>query len=387
MNIGLNVIGFLPGGFGGTETYFRNLLHYLQEIDHENNYTLLCDMRNIREFPVFNPLFKTRSYHFARPSPGWLVRGLLRATIAVDILKPKIMRAGIDVIHHPFTVANPERLNIPSVLTFHDMQEEFYPQFFTAAELRRRKTTYKASAKEATRIIAISEYTRQCLATKYGIDNDKIDVIYQGCGAEFRILNNPECAEKIRSAYNLKSPFLYYPATTWPHKNHKTLLLALKLMKERYHFDGKLVLTSIVGQPVSEILKEIERLGLGDRVNVLGYIPYADLPYLYNFARLLVFPSLFEGFGIPLVEAMACGCPVVCSNATSIPEVVGEAGVLFNPSSPEEMAAAIWKVWSDDERRQKMRLMGLDRVKFFNWENAAKRTMAVYKKAVEIVTI
>ncbi|MDQ1273025.1 MAG: hypothetical protein QG591_1655 [Planctomycetota bacterium] len=383
MNVGLNVIGFLPGGFGGTETYFRNLLHYVQEIDHENNFTLLCDVQNVREFPLFNTAFKTKSYNFAKPSLNWLVRGLLRATMDIDILCPKIARACIDVIHHPFTVVNPKGLKIPSVLTFHDMQEEFYPHFFTASELRRRKATYKASVKEATRIIAISEYTRQCLVEKYGTNNDKIDVVYEGCGPEFRVLNNPEDAEKIKSKYNLKRPFLYYPATTWPHKNHKTLLLALKLMKERYHFDGELVFTSIVGRPGSEILKEIERLGLGNMVNVLGHIPYAELPYLYNVARLMVFPSLFEGFGIPLVEAMACGCPVVCSNATSIPEVVGDAGVLFNPISPEEMAEAIWSVWSDDERRQKMRLMGLDRVRFFNWEYAAKQTVEVYKKAVD----
>lgn len=383
MNIGLNVIGFLPGGFGGTETYFRNLLHYLQEVDYENNFTLLCDIQNICEFPLFNSLFKIKSYNFARPSLNWLVRGLLRTTVNIDILQPKVARAGIDVIHYPFTIVNPKGLKIPSVLTFHDMQEEFYPHFFTASELRRRKATYKASVKEATRIIAISEYTKYCLVEIYGINNEKIDVIYEGCGPEFRILNIHEGAEKIKLKYGLKKSFLYYPATTWPHKNHKTLLSALKLMKERYHFDGKLILTSIVGQSGSEILKEIKRLGLDDMVNSLGHIPYAELPYLYNLARLLVFPSLFEGFGIPLVEAMACGCPVVCSNMTSIPEVVGDAGVLFNPTSPEEMAETIWSVWNDDEQRQKMRLMGLDRVKFFNWEYAAKQTLAVYKKAVK----
>ncbi len=383
MNIGLNAIGFLPGGFGGTETYFRSLLHYLQGIDHENNFTLLCDVQNVREFPLFNPLFTTKTYHFAKPSLPWLVRGILRAALNVDILLPKLARAGIDVIHHPFTVANPRGLKIPTVLTFHDMQEEFYPHFFTAPELRRRKVAYRASANEATRIIAISEYTRQCLVERYGIKNDKIDVVYEGCGPEFRVLNDPEATERIAAKYNLKSPFLYYPASTWPHKNHKTLLLALKLMRERYRFDGKLVLTSIVGRPGSEILKEIERLGLGDVVHVLRHIPYTELPYLYNLARMLVFPSLFEGFGIPLVEAMACGCPVVCSNVTSIPEVVGDAGVLFNPIAPEEIAEKIWSVWNDEGRRQKMRLMGFERIKLFNWEHAARQTVDVYKKAVK----
>ena len=175
---------------------------------------------------------------------------------------------------------------------------------------------------------------------------------------------------------------MYYPAATWPHKNHKRLLAALKIMKDRYGFDGQLVLSGIAMQANDAVLEEIGRLGLRDDVIVLGYLPHEDLPCLYNLARLMVFPSLFEGFGIPLVEAMACGCPVACSNVTSIPEVVGDAAVTFDPVSVEDMAEKTWALWSNDSLLRDMKTQGLDRVKLFSWDNMARQTIQVYEKAL-----
>jgi glycosyltransferase involved in cell wall biosynthesis len=176
---------------------------------------------------------------------------------------------------------------------------------------------------------------------------------------------------------------LYYPAATLPHKNHKALLAALKLLKDRYRFDGQLVLTGIAMKANSEIMDEIGRLGLKDTVKVLGYLPYEDLPCLYNLAWLMVFPSLFEGFGIPLVEAMACGCPVACSNVTSIPEVIGDAGLTFDPNSVEDLAEKVYLLWTDEEQKKTLRIKGLQRAgsKVFSWENTARETINVYKKA------
>jgi glycosyltransferase involved in cell wall biosynthesis len=176
---------------------------------------------------------------------------------------------------------------------------------------------------------------------------------------------------------------MYYPAATWPHKNHKMFLGALKIMKYRYGFDGQLVLSGIAMQTNNDILKEIIRLGLQEDVVVLGYLPQEDLPCLYNLARMMVFPSLYEGFGIPLVEAMACGCPIACSNVTSIPEVVGDAALTFDPYSVEEMAEKVWRVWNDDVLRQEMNLKGLGRVKRFSWDNMARQTIAVYEKTLK----
>ncbi|MEJ2700142.1 MAG: glycosyltransferase family 1 protein, partial [Desulfuromonadales bacterium] len=219
---------------------------------------------------------------------------------------------------------------------------------------------------------------------KYRVPAGKIDVVYNGYGGEYRVIDDVDELERVRSRYGLERHFLYFPAATWPHKNHRRLLGALRILVDRYRFDGQLVLTGISMKSHGDILKEIERLDLGEQVKILGYLPYAELPYLYNLARLLVFPSLFEGFGLPLVEAMACGCPVVCSDVTAIPEVIGKAGLLFDPTAEEDIAAKIWSAWNDEELRKRLVALGFQRAGLFRWEKAALQTIEVYKKALGI---
>jgi glycosyltransferase involved in cell wall biosynthesis len=381
MRIGLNAISFHPGRMGGMETYFRNLLGQLQGIDRENSYDLFCAERFVGEFQLFNDGFRIRRLNYARPSFNWLLRGLLRNTLNHDILVGKMRRLELDVIHHPFNVLTPPGLKIPSVLTFWDMQHEFFPEFFNSVELRKRRRIYRASAEAATRIIVAAAFTKECLIQKYGIKADNIEVIHTGYGPEYGIIEDEDLFARLRRKYGLTRPFLFYPAATWPHKNHKALLAALKIMREQFSFDGVLVLTGIAMQAHNAICEEIDRLGLGEVVKVLGYVPADELPGLYNLARILVFPSLFEGFGIPLVEAMACGCPVACADATSLPEVIGDAGELFDPCSPEEMADKLWSLWNDEARLGLMRRRGVERANLFNWEQTARKTMDVYKKA------
>lgn len=383
MHIGLNAITLYPGAIGGMETYFRKLAHWLQKIDRTNRYTVIYNEGYTADFPLFNPAFTMKTYRYEKKSFNWYVRGVLRNSLNIDPVRSQFRKLGLDIIHHPFNVLNPVSSGIPSVLTINDIQHEYYPEFFAAGDLRKRKALFKPSAEEAVRIITISDFTRRCVVEKYGIDSGKIDVIHIGCGEEYQPLDNPVGLAMMRKKYGLDQPFMYYPAGSWPHKNHVTLLAALKLLKERRQFDGMLVLTGIAMRAHNEVLSEIEKLGLKDIVKVLGYLPYEELPYLYNLAKIMVFPSLFEGFGIPLVEAMACGCPVVCSNMTSLPEVVGPAGVLFNPLSSEEMAEQIWHVWDDERKQQRMRESGWERVKAFRWEEIARKTLDVYCKAVQ----
>src|SRR3990170_201155 len=382
MEIGLNAINFFPGRMGGIEVYFRNLLLHLQQVDRENRYTVLCVRPNSGEFALSQASFRAKQYDCGRYSPGWLVRGLLRKMVRRDILTSLINRLPIDLIHDPFTTATTEGLKFPSVLTFHDMQHEFFPEFFTDRELRDRVATYKSSAESAVRIIAISEHTKQTLIDVYGIDAGKIDVVYNGCWPEFRVIDDESELAEARGKYGLYRPYLFYPAATWPHKNYRRLFTALRLLKERDGYDGELVLTGIAQARNAEILGEIERSGLTRDVRVLGLIPNAELPFLYNLADMLVFSSLFEGFGIPLVEAMACGCPVVCANATSIPEVVGAAGVMFDPLLPEDIGGKILAVLNSRDQAVRMREAGLARAKSFTWENAAMATVEVYGKAL-----
>jgi glycosyltransferase involved in cell wall biosynthesis len=321
---------------------------------------------------------------YRKSSVKKLLRSILKGATGIDILRAEPNYLNFDVVHHPLSTMKPSWKRFPSVLTFLDMQQEFYPQFFTSVELETRRATSRASASAATRIIAISEHAKKCLEERYEIEADKIDVIYPGYGEEYRVIDDWERVNAIRRKYGLEKPFLYYPAATWPHKNHRLLLFALKLLKERYGFDGELVLTGVAMNTFDTLMSEAVRLGLDGMVRVLGYLPYEELPCLYTLAKLMVFPSLFEGFGIPVVEAMACGCPVACSNATSLPEVIGGAGIMFDPSSQEDMAEKIWQAWIDDGKLELLRQAGLKRVAMFTWKDAARETLDVYKRAAEL---
>lgn len=381
MNIALNAVALAPTRMGGGETYFRNLVASLQDVDASNDYYLICHEQYVKSFQLSNPRFRPLACGYSKPSPLWYLRAALRNVSTVDMLQPFMDRLTVDIIHHPFSILQPMNHTIPSVLTFHDMQHEFFPGNFSPYALRARKRLWRPSAELATRIIAISGHARKCLVERYEIDPDKIDVVYNGCSPQFRKIDNHEILDSVRTRLGLHKPFMYYPAATWPHKNHKRLLAAIRIMKDRYGFDGQLVLSGIAMQANGEVLQEIVRLGLRDHVTLLGYLPNIDLPCLYNLARLMVFPSLYEGFGIPLVESMACACPVACSNVTSIPEVVGDAALTFDPDSAEEMAEQMWSLWSDDAIRQESVSRGLERAKLFRWDTMARQTIKVYEKA------
>lgn len=382
MNIGLNALGLLPGKIGGAETYFRSLVDGLQSEDSDNYYTLLCYEQDNQQFFLNNPKFSIKTVNCNAQTLKWYLRGILRNVAGIDLFNSFVYECKLDLLHHPFTLLSPTCPRIPSVVTFHDLQHEYYPEFFTTFERTYRNKNYKASARNAAMIIAISNFTKECLVDRYGVGENKIDVVYPAYGSSFLEVIEKERLDAIREMHGLHRPFMYYPAATWRHKNHSGLLESLKILIDSYGFDGQLVLSGIPMQAHGELLRNIERSGLNDSVRILGYLRYDELPSLYTLARLMVFPSFFEGFGIPLIEAMACGCPVVCSNVASLPEVGGDSCILFSPDSPEDMADKIWSVWSDDAKRELLRSRGFKRVKLFDWGRAANQTMEVYRKVV-----
>lgn len=381
IRIGINALSLAPGRMGGVETYFNNLIASLQETDRKNEYVVLLNLPQVRILPLRNPNFSIRHFHYGNPSFRYLLRGFLKNTLGADLLARPVDRLGLNVIHHPFTILDPINLRTPAVLTFWDMQQEYFPEFFSSLELHLRKKNYRLSAEKAKKIITCAKFTKNCLAEKYSIDEKQISIIYPGIGKGFRPIDDGSRLEEIQRKYSLDFPFLYYPAATWPHKNHRNLLLALKILKETRGFDGKLVLTGIPVTSGADISRQTEVLGLKRHVRSLGYLPHEELRLIYNLARLLVFPSLFEGFGIPVVEAMACGCPVACANTTSLPEIVGDNGILFDPCSPQDIADKVWTIWHDSSLREELRRRGLQRSKDFDWNITARKTAAVYCSA------
>ena len=367
---------------GGVETYVRNLVSWLAVNDHENRYTLICTDQNVNYFDSIIDRVKILVFKNDKKSSHRLMRSLFRKVLRTDLIQIGIDRLGLDLLHNPFTYARESKSKTPLIVTFHDLQHHYYPEFFKAKEIHSRNSNYLRVTLDADRIIAISDHTKQTLLDNYNVPDDHVDVVPLGVDSEYKRIDDMDLLEREREFLGLSRPFLYYPAATWRHKNHANLLAAVDILKNSYHFDGDLVLTGVATSARDILLKRIEELGLQDTVHVLGYLPYEKLPTIYNLARMMVFPSLFEGFGMPVLEAMACGCPVVCSNVTSIPEVGGTAVHYFDPSSPEEIADTIIKLWNDDEALLDLRAKGIERARLFSWERTARATLEVYHQTI-----
>lgn len=381
MRIAINLIGYTPG-CGGVETYVTSLLAELQKTDQYNQYLVLCNEVAVPALKVTASNFALKVYSHQMYSARWIARGVMQRICGFDILARELDSLPVDVMHHPLTVLNPSGLKFPSALTFHDMQQEYFPEFFAPAELARRRKSYLASVLEARAVIAVSEHVGACIAEKYGIDAGKVHVVHSGCGDQFHPREAAILAVTA-AKYSIDSPFMLYPAAPWPHKNHLRLLEAVRILVERKRFDGLLFLTGARQNAYQEMLETIVRLGLSSRVKWLGYVPKEDLPHLYNLARITVFPSLFEGFGLPVAEAMASGCPVVCSRSSSLPEVGGDAVMYFDPLAIEDIAEKVGLVWNDDGVRNELRARGLTQASKFCWEKTAKMTLEVYRKVFE----
>jgi glycosyltransferase involved in cell wall biosynthesis len=225
-------------------------------------------------------------------------------------------------------------------------------------------------------------YTRLTLIEKYNISPQKIRTFHLGISPDFQDTLAPDAIKLVRQTHRLPQQFIFFPANPWPHKNHKRLFEALALLQAEYRISCPLVLSGAFGPEKERLQTLIAQSGISDSIYLLGYIPYQDLPGLYAAATALVFPSLFEGFGMPVLEAMACGCPVICSNTTSLPELVGEAAILIDPLNVAQIAEAIYNVLNFASLREAMKDKGLRQVQNFSWIRAAQQTVEVYQSVL-----
>ena len=264
------------------------------------------------------------------------------------------------------------------VVTVHDLVVLKYPeyQFFTRVKhiggwLRRLK--------RADAVVAISENTRRDIMEYLDIPGEKVHVIYQGYNADqFRRDVPEEDVERVLLQHHLQPPYFLYVGTLEPRKNLVRLVKAFGLVQRKNPGKIQLVLAGGKGWKYEEIFEEIRKLSLHDSVRQLGYVADEDLPGLIKGARAMVYPSLYEGFGLPPLEAMAVGTPVLTSNASSLPEVVGGAGVMVDPEDIEGMAAAMERLWTDETWRESLRVKGYQQAQQFNWDRSARETMDLY---------
>jgi glycosyltransferase involved in cell wall biosynthesis len=279
-------------------------------------------------------------------------------------------------MHFPMQVGF--QTDVPTIYAPHDLQHLHLPQLFSAAAIARRETQYRALCERASIVTVMSSWGRDDIIAQYGLPPEKVRVVPWSGAIEAYDLPTESQIAAARDRLALPERFALYPAKVWPHKNHLRLVAALKLLRER-GVDVPVILTG--DQPGAEVpvLAEAEDLGVADLVHFVGFVTSAELVALYRMARIMVFPSLFEGWGLPVVEAMSAGLPVACSNVTCLPAVTAGAAELFDPADTAAIAAAIARVWLDDRLRERLIADGRARAACFSWDHTARIFRACYR--------
>lgn len=283
------------------------------------------------------------------------------------------------VVHGPVNVL-PLGLRRPTVVTVHDLAFLHFPEAYPAVKRWYLRLLTQWSVRRAWRVIAVSEQTRQDLLTCYGVNPDRITVVPNGVDPSLRRIDDENELADWRAAHGLPERFLLFVGTLQPRKNLTTLLRALAELRSL--FTWPLVVIGARGWKESSIFQQVRALGLEQQVLFLGYVPPEQLPWWYSAATIFVYPSLYEGFGLPVLEAMACGTPVITSNGSALREVAGDAAVLINPYSPSDLARAIRELARNEELQRKLRMAGQARAQSFSWERTARETALVYRAVV-----
>jgi glycosyltransferase involved in cell wall biosynthesis len=348
--VGLSLLTLVPGVVGGSERYARELTKALARVG-ELEYlafvpTLAPDVSDGL------PSLVVSEYRASTTMPGRIAA----MTVAAARPGPVRRRFGLDrlnAVHFPLSVMLPRVERPAAAATVHDLQHELYPQFFRRAELLYRRVVYGWTLRRSRILIAISEHARETLIERHGLAAERVRTIHLGIDHE-----------RFGPDGRARDPLLLYPANRWPHKNHDRLFEAFALVRRELP-ELRLVLTG----------SGHERVPLPDGVEARGRVSDDELVDLYRSAACLVFPSLYEGFGLPPLEAMACGCPVAVARATSLPEVCGDAAEYFDPFSTEDMAEAILRALEGRHVKK-----GLARAASFTWDACAHAHDTVYRE-------
>jgi glycosyltransferase involved in cell wall biosynthesis len=269
------------------------------------------------------------------------------------------------------------------VATIHDLSFEHFPQFFTTRERFFFKRTIPHTARKATKVLTVSEYSRQDILQTYRIPPDKVIVTPNGISEVFQPVREQARVEAVKKKYHIQRPYLLTVSNLQPRKNLARLIKAYTHLREHAEEFGQQLV--IVGQKAwlyKHIFHEAHRSRYVGDIIFTDYVPENDLIVLYSGATAFVYPSLFEGFGLPVLEAMACGAPVITSNSSSLPEVVGDAGVMVDPYDEEALAKAVQRVVEDPRLRAQLSEQGLLQARKFSWRRTAELTLAVYEEVV-----
>lgn len=302
--------------------------------------------------------------------------GLMIWSCLVAVQKNQLKN--LDIIHSPTLALFPFKPHDHYVFTAHDIVFRKFPQYLPQGTIRHTKLLFNRNLTVANHLISDSESTKKDLISYYKVPREKITVIPLAADPMYRPLPDQD-KEKIRRKYSLFHPFILYVGTIEPRKNISSIFEAFAQIQGK-NPGIELVIVGKKGWYYEEIFQRLYQLHITDKVRFLGYVPLTDLPALYNAATIFVYPSQYEGFGLPLLESMQCGTPVISSNRSSLPEIVGKGGNLINPDNPNELMSVIRQLLQNPEYYQEQRQYGLDRAKKFSWKKTAQQTYQVYEE-------
>lgn len=358
---------------GGIGRYTRELVAALARQDDRTDYRLFAAGQRADDLPdAPGPNFAWKP---TRLSSEWLARLWHRARLPLPV---ETWTGPVDLLHAPDFTLPPVRRGTRTLLTVHDLSFVRAPEAAAPGLRAYLNRVVPRSVARADHVLADSEATRQDLIDLYGTPPEKISVLYSGVEERFRPVSDVEALRAVRARYGLgKGPFILSVGTVQPRKNYGRLVEAFQRLDGH---DLTLAIAGGKGWLDDPLYGQIEALGLGERVRLLGFVDDADLPALYSAARVFAFPSLYEGFGLPPLEAMACGVPVVASRASSLPEVVGEAGLLVDPLDVEALADALRRALEDEDLRRALISRGLAQARRFSWGESAQRLRGHYTR-------
>jgi glycosyltransferase involved in cell wall biosynthesis len=357
----------------GIGTYIRNLVAQLPRIDQTTEYVLLCKPQDEKELANLAPNFRA----VVETAPPYSVAEQVRIPMA-------IRRERADLFHAPHYVL-PPLINCRSVVTIHDTIHLMFPQYLPGRlAYGYARTSLWLATRRSNRILTVSETSKSDILRRFRVPADKVTVVYNAIDERLSQVPPEDAFERVRIRYQLRDPFALYVGNIKPHKNLERLIDAFDRLRRQAGFDSlKLV---IIGDEISKyqgLRRAVHQYKLHKHVRFFGFVPVDTLSVLYRLASVFVFPSLYEGFGLPPLEAMASGTPVVTSNVSSLPEVVGDAAILVDPYDPDSIAEGMKQALTDSELRATLIARGLAKVREYSWEQSVVRIREVYEEVMQ----
>jgi glycosyltransferase involved in cell wall biosynthesis len=356
----------------GIGTYLRNILIELSRLDQTTEYVVLCRPDDVESGEVLGRNFRM----VPEPARTYSIAEQYRIPIA-------LVRERVDMVHEPHYVL-PPAITCRSVVTIHDCIHLMFPQYLPSRlAYVYAKGSMWAASKKADRILTVSEASKRDILRFFDVAPEKVSVIYNAIDERFLQPANPDRMELVRQRYQLDHPFVLYVGNIKPHKNIERLIDAFGRARSRCGDDLKLI---IIGDEISKypaLRQSVHKHKLDKHVRFLGFQPMETLAAFYRLARGFVFPSLYEGFGLPPLEAMACGTPVVTSNVSSLPEVAGGAALLVDPYDADAIANGIVQAVTDDTLRADLISRGLERARSFSWPQSVKKIHEIYMQVAK----